>query len=209
LNAIIKKNRYSLFFIAETIARLLKAKWMIKIDIRHAFNLIRMHSKKNEDLTTFRIKYDTYKYLVMFFKLINKSSTFQNFMNDTLMNYLNEFIIAYLNDIIVYSNSKKEHIEHVRKMLQRLRESNIQTDVDKCEFHIIETKFLKMIVDRDDIKMNLENIKAIFEWNTSNYLKDVQAFLKFVNFYKRFVKNFFKIVKSLIHWQESINLFID
>jgi hypothetical protein len=82
-------------------------------------------------------------------------------MNDTLINYLNEFVIAYLNDIIVYNNSKKEHIRHVRKILQRLREANIQEDVDKCEFHTIETKFLGMIIDRDDIKMNFGKIKMI------------------------------------------------
>jgi hypothetical protein len=82
-------------------------------------------------------------------------------MNDTLMNYLNQFVIAYLDDIIVYSNSKKEHIQHVGKILQRLREANIQEDVNKCEFHTIETKFLRMIIDRDDIKMNFEKIKAI------------------------------------------------
>jgi hypothetical protein len=163
LNAIIKKNRYSIFLIAETIARLSKAKWMIKIDIRHAFNRIRMHFKENEDLITFRIKYDTYKYLMMSFELINESSIFQNFMNDTLMNYFDKFVVAYLNDIIVYSNSKKKHIQHVRKILQRLREANIQVDVDKCEFHIIETKFLEMIVDRDDIKMNSEKIRVIIE----------------------------------------------
>jgi hypothetical protein len=79
------------------------------------------------------------------------------------MNYLDEFVVAYLDDIIVYSNSKKEHTQHVRKILQRLRETNIQTDVDKCEFHITETKFLDMIVERDDIKMNSEKIKAIVE----------------------------------------------
>jgi hypothetical protein len=136
---------------------------MTKIDIRHAFNRIRMHFKEDEDLITFRIKYETYKYLIMFFELINESSTFQNFMNDTLMNYLNEYVVAYLDDIIVYSNSKKKHIRHVRKILQRLREANIQTDVNKCEFHITETKFLEMIVDRDDIKMNFEKMKAIVE----------------------------------------------
>jgi DNA polymerase III gamma/tau subunit len=153
-----------------------KAKWMIKINIRHAFNRIRMHFKKNEDLITFRIKYETYKYLIMFFELINKSSTFQNFMNDILMNYLNEFVIAYLNDIIAYSNSKKEHIKHVRKILQRFREANIQTNVNKCEFHTIQTKFLEMIIDRDDIKINLEKIKTIVEWDTSIHLKNVQTF---------------------------------
>jgi hypothetical protein len=171
---------------------------MTKIDIRHAFNRIRLHSKKDEDLTTFRTKYDIYKYLIMSFELINDSFIFQNFMIDTLMNYLNEFVITYLDDIIVYNNSKKKHIQHVRKILQRLREANIQVDVDKCEFHITKTKFLEMIVDRDDIKMNSEKIKAIVEWRTSNHLKKVQAFVEFVNFYRRLIKNFFKLVKSLI-----------
>jgi transcriptional regulator NrdR family protein len=198
LNAIIKKNRYSISLITETIARLSKAKWMTKIDIHHAFNRIRMHSKENENLTTFQTKYETYKYLIMSFELTNESFIFQNFINNTLMNYLNEFVVAYLDDIIVYSNNKKEHIQHVRKILQRLREANIQANVNKCEFHIIETKFLDMIVGRDDIKINSEKIKAIVEWDTSHHLNNVQAFVKFVNFYKRFIKDFFKIVKSLI-----------
>ncbi len=136
---------------------------MIKIDIRHAFNRIRMHFKEDEDLTTFRIKYDTYKYLMMFFELIDESSIFQNFMNDILMNYLDEFVIIYLNDIIVYNNNKKKHVQHVRKILQRLREANIQVDVNKCQFHIIETKILRMIINRDDIKMNFEKIRIIIE----------------------------------------------
>ncbi len=67
----------------------------------------------------------------MSFELINESSTFQNFMN--------EFVITYLDDILMYSNSKKDHVQHVKKILQRLREANIQIDVNKCEFHKIET----------------------------------------------------------------------
>jgi hypothetical protein len=161
LNAITKKNKYSISLIAETIVQLFKAKWMTKINIRHAFNRIYMHFKKDENLITFRIKYETYKYLIMSFELINESFIFQNFMNDMLMNYLNKCVVAYLDDIIVYNNSKKKHIQHVRKILQRLRETNIQTNVDKFEFHIIETRFLEMIIDRDDIKMNLEKIKTI------------------------------------------------
>jgi hypothetical protein len=207
LNAITKKNRYSILLIAKTIARLFKAKWMTKINIRHAFNRIRMHSKEDENLIIFRTKYETYKYLIMFFELINESSIFQNFMNDILMNYLDEFVVVYLNNIIVYSNSKKEHIQHVREILQRLREANIQVDVDKCEFHTIETKLLEMIVDRDEIKMNLEKIKAIVEWEKFTHLKEIQAFLEFVNFYRRFIKNFFIIVKSLVKLIRKDQLF--
>ncbi len=98
---------------------------MIKIDIRHAFNKIRMYFKENEDLITFRTKYDIYKYLIMSFELINDLFTFQNFMNDTFMNYLNDFVMTYLDDIIIYNNIQKKYIQHVRKILQRLRETNI------------------------------------------------------------------------------------
>jgi hypothetical protein len=184
-----------------------KIKWMTKIDIHHAFNRIRMHSKENENLTTFNTKYETYKYLIMSFELTNESFTFQNFMNDTLMNYLNEFVVAYLNDIIVYNNSKKKHVQHVRKILQRLREANIQTDVNKCEFHIIEIKFLDMIINRNDIKMNSEKMKTIVEWKKFTHLKKIQTFLRFVNFYRRFIKNFFKIVKSFVKLIRKNQLF--
>jgi hypothetical protein len=104
---------------------------MIKIDIRHAFNRICMHSTENENLITFKTKYEIYKYLIILFELINDSFTFQNFMNDTFMNYLNDFVMIYLNDITIYNNTKKDHIQHVIKILQRLRETNIQVNVDK------------------------------------------------------------------------------
>ncbi len=84
-------------------------------------------------------------------------------MKDIFMNYFDDFVMTYLDDIIVYNNINKKHIQHVRSILQRLREANIQIDVDKCEYHIIETKFLEMIVERDDIKINFEKIKAIIE----------------------------------------------
>jgi hypothetical protein len=74
------------------------------------------------------------------------------------MNYLNEFVITYLNDIIIYSNNTKKHIQHVRKILQRLRETNIQTNVNKYEFHTTKTKFLEMIVEQDEIKIKSKNI---------------------------------------------------
>ncbi len=136
---------------------------MIKIDIWYVFNRIHMHLKKNENLIIFKTKYDTYKYLIMLLKLINDSFIFQNFMNNILMNYLNNFITTYLNDIIMYNNTKKKQIKHVRKILQRLRKTNIQVEIDKCEFHITKTKFLNMIMRRNKIKMNFEKIKTIIE----------------------------------------------
>jgi hypothetical protein len=82
--------------------------------------------------------------------------------------------------------------------LQRLRDADLQADIDKCEFWIHEIKYFDLIVRRNEIKMNSEKIEIILQWTTSQSLKQIQSFLKFCNFYRRFIKNFAKIVKSLI-----------
>ncbi len=104
--------------------------------------------------------------------------------------------------------SKKKHIQHIKKILQHLRDINIQVDVDKCEFHITETKFLEIIIRRDEIKMNFEKVKIIIKWKTSTHLKELQAFLSFINFYKRLIKNFSRIIKSLINLIKKKRLFV-
>ncbi len=119
-------------------------------------------------------------------------------MNDVFFDYFDDFVFVYIDDIFIYSNFKKEHIKHVKKMLQRLRDADLQADIDKCEFSVHEIKYLDLIVRRNEIKMNSKKIEIILQWATSQNLKQIQSFLKFCNFYKRFIKNFAKIVKSLI-----------
>ncbi len=119
-------------------------------------------------------------------------------MNDVFFDYLNDFVSIYINDILIYSNFKKEHINHVKKILQRLRDADLQADINKCEFSIHEIRYLNLIVKRDEIRMNSKKIEIILQWSISQNLKQVQRFLKFCNFYRRFIKNFAKIMKSLI-----------
>jgi hypothetical protein len=122
LDQLIKKNKYSLSLIEETLIHLSKTKYFIKLDIRQTFHRIRIANVEFEDLTTFRIRFDVYKYRVLSFELCNESVTYQHYMNDVFFDYLDEFVSAYINDILIYSNSKIEHIEHVKKILQRLRD---------------------------------------------------------------------------------------
>ena len=161
LNEITKKNQYSMLLIINLMTRLSRAKFLTKINIRHAFNRIKMIIEQDKDLTTFRTRFESYKYLMLLFELINEPSTFQNFMNDTLMKYLDDFVMVYFDNILIYSNSIKEHRKHVRKVLQKFRNVDIQTDIDKCEFHINETKFLKVLVEKNGICMNSIKIATI------------------------------------------------
>jgi hypothetical protein len=198
LNQLTKKNRYSLFFIEETLAHLKKAKYFTKLDIRQTFHRIRIADAESENLIIFRTRFDVYKYRVLSFELCNESTTYQHYMNDVFFDYLDDFVSIYINDILIYNNFKREHVEHVTKMLQRLRDADLQIDIDKCEFFVHEIKYLDLIVDRNDIRMNLEKVETILQWTISQNLKQVQKFLRFCNFYRRFIRNVAKIVKSLI-----------
>ncbi len=108
LNALIKRDRYSLFLIDETLTHIQDSKYLIRLNIIVIFNKLRMHSR-SKDLTIFIISFDFYKYHVMFFELTNDSTFYQHYMNDVLFDYLHQFCQIYLNDIIIYSKTLKKH----------------------------------------------------------------------------------------------------
>jgi hypothetical protein len=84
-------------------------------------------------------------------------------MNEIFFDYFDEFVSIYMNDILIYSNSEVEHTEHVKRILQRLRDAELQTDIDKCEFFVHEIKFLELIIERDEIRMNSKKIEIILQ----------------------------------------------
>jgi len=197
LNALIKRDRYSLFLIDETLARIQDSKYLIRLNIIVIFNKLRMHSR-SEDLTIFIISFDFYKYHVMSFELINDSTFYQHYMNDVLFDYLHQFCQIYLDDIIIYSKTLKKHKRHVRLVLHRLQEIDLQMNINKCKFHVQEISFLELLLFIERLKMNLRKIQAVVEWSTSTNLVQMQFFIDFCNFYRRFIKNFSKIVQSMI-----------
>ena len=197
LNAITIRNRYPIPLIEEALARVVGCKYLTKLDIIAAFNKLRMHPD-SEDFTTFTTSFGAFKYHVLPFGLTGGPASYQQYMNDNLFEYLNDFCQAYLDDILIYSKTKKEHQEHVRKVLLRLREAGLQVDIDKCEFHVQETKFLGLLVSTTGLKMDPDKVAAVTAWEVPTCLKEVQSFVGFCNFYRRFIKDFSKTVKPLV-----------
>ena len=117
------------------------------------------------------------------FGLANAPSTFQHFVNDVLRLFLDVFCTAYLNDILIYSENLHEHKEHVRSVLNALKEARLQLDVDKCKFHHTKVTYLGYVVRVDRIRMDLKKVQAIVDWEYLSNVKDVRAFLGFANFY--------------------------
>src|SRR5436190_14921284 len=153
----------------------------------------------SEDLTMFRIRYGTYKCKVLLFGLTNGLATYQRYMNDILFDYLDDFCTAYLDDILIYSENEEEHALHMRKVLEHLQKAGLQADIKKSEFNVNHTKYLGFIVSTTGIEVDPEKVQVIRSWQIPTMVKGVQSFLGFCNFYRRFICDYSRIAKSLIH----------
>jgi len=162
LNALTKRDHYSLSLIDETLARIQESKYLTRLNIIVAFNKLRMHSD-SEDLTIFITFFNSYKYHVMLFELTNESTFYQHYMNDVLFKYLHQFCQTYLDDIIIYSKILKKHKQHVQLILNRLREADLQIDIDKCKFHVQKTIFLELLMSIERLKMNSRKVQAVVD----------------------------------------------
>jgi hypothetical protein len=201
------KNWYPLPLLHETLLRLQKARFYTKLDIRGAYNLVRM-AKGEEWKTAFRTCYGLFESLVMPFGLTNAPASFQHFINDVLQPYLDIFITAYLDDILIYSDDLDEHRIYVQKVLQALSNANLHLKPEKCEFHWQEVKYLGFIISIDGTKMDPAKVITIQEWLTLMNIKDVQSFLSFANFYQRFIRGYSAIVAPLTYLTRKNTTFI-
>ncbi len=143
----------------------------------------------------------------MFFKLINELAFFQHYINDVLFNCLHKFYQTYLNDILIYSKILKEHRIHVKEVLNKLCEVNLQINIDKCKFKIQKISFLKLLIFINDLRMNFQKVDVIWNWKVSQSLIHMQIFIDFCNFYWWFIKNFLKIIQLMIKLTWKNHLF--
>ncbi len=160
LNALIKRNRYSLSLIDEILVQIQESKYLTQLNIIVTFNKLRMHSD-NENLIIFITFFDSYKYHVVLFELINELTFYQHYINDMLFEYLHQFCQIYLNDIIIYSKILKKHKQHVWLILNRLWEADLQMNINKCKFYVQEIIFLELLIFIEELKMNSRKIQAV------------------------------------------------
>lgn len=196
LNDMTIKDRTPLPLIGESLDRLSKAKIFTKLDIRDAYHNLRI-AEGDEWKTAFRTKYGLFEYLVMPFGLTNAPATFQRWMNELLSDCLDIYALAYLDDIMIYSDNIEEHRKQVRHVLQRLTEAGVKLKASKCEFHTDRVEYLGFVIGPQGIEMDKEKIKTVTEWKQPTRVKEIQSFLGFCNFYRRFIKDFASLARPM------------
>ncbi|XP_061550331.1 uncharacterized protein LOC133411694, partial [Phycodurus eques] len=196
LNDITVKNRYPLPLISTAFEFLEGAKVFTKLDLRNAYHLVRIR-EGDEWKTAFNTPTGHYEYLVMPFGLTNAPAVFQNLVNDVLRDMLNVYVFVYLDDILIFSPDEETHIIHVRSVLQQLLQNQLYVKAEKCEFHRASVSFLGFVLAQGEVKMDPCKVDAVINWPTPTSRKDVQRFLGFANFYRKFIRNFSSIASPL------------
>jgi len=196
LNEVTKKDRHPLPLISEALDSLGGAKYFTKLDIKDAYHNIRIR-EGDEWKTTFSTKLGTYEYLVMPFGLCNAPAAFQRWINEVFMEHIDMCCIVYLDDVLIYSNTLQQHRKDVSNFLEAIRKSGMKVKPSKCEFHQSETEYLGFIIGQEGVQTDPVKTQAIWDWTTPKKIKEMEYFLGFCHFYRRFIEGFSRTAKPL------------
>ena len=197
LNNLTIKNRYPLPLIGELLDRLERAKQFTQLDLTSAYYQMRIR-KGDEWKTAFRTWYGHFEYQVMPFGLTNILASFQGYINKIFVEKLDIFVIVYLDDILIYTKDDGDgHVAVVQWILEQLRKFLLYANLKKCWFHQDKVWFLGYIVSLKSIRIADQWIEAVKQWPKPQSVWDIQVFLGFANFYRRFIQGFSRIAAPL------------
>ncbi|KAL0549645.1 hypothetical protein IC582_014132 [Cucumis melo] len=196
LNKVTVKNRYPLPRIDDLFDQLQGATVFSKIDLRSGYHQLRI---KDGDVpkTAFRSRYGHYEFIVMSFGLTNAPTVFMDLMNRVFREFLDTFVIVFIDDILIYSKTEAEHEEHLRIVLQTLRDNKLYAKFSKCEFWLKQVSFLGHVVSKAGVSVDLSKIEAVTGWTRPSTVSEVRSFLGLAGYYRRFVENFSRIATPL------------
>ncbi|KAL0561633.1 hypothetical protein IC582_002073 [Cucumis melo] len=176
LNKVTVKNRYPLPRIDDLFDQLQGATVFSNIDLRSGYHQLRI---KDGDVPkiAFRSRYGHYEFIVMSFGLTNAPVVFMDLMNRVFREFLDTFVIVFIDDILIYSKTEAEHEEHLRIVLQTLRDNKLYAKFSKCEFWLKQVSFLGHVVSKAGVSVDPAKIEAVTGWTRPSTVSEVRSFL--------------------------------
>jgi hypothetical protein len=139
----------------------------------------------------------------MSFGLTNALAYFMYLMNTVFMEYLDRFVMVFIDDILVYSRSEEEHEEHLRLVLQKLRDHKLYAKLSKCEFWLKHVAFLGHVISKGGISVDPSKVQDVLSWKAPTSVGDIWSFLGLAGYYRRFIEGFSKISKPMTELPEK------
>ncbi|WMV13718.1 hypothetical protein MTR67_007103 [Solanum verrucosum] len=196
LNKVTVKNKYPLSRINDLFDQLQGASYFSKIGLRLSYHQLRVRGNDIPKIA-FRTRYGYYEFLVMSFGLTNAPAAFMDLMNRVFRLYLDMFMIVFMDDILIYSRSEGEHMDHLRIVLQVLKEHQLYAKFSKCEVWLRSVAFLGHSVSSKGIDVDPKKTDAVKSWPRHLTLSDIRSFLGLTGYYRRFVEGFSSIASPL------------
>ena len=196
LNRVTIRNQYPLPRIDELFDQLQGSRVYSKIDLRSGYHQLRVQ-ESDVPKTAFRTRYGHYEFLVMPFGLTNAPAAFMDLMNRVFQPYLDRFVIVFIDDILVYSGSSEEHSEHLKIVLQTLRERQLYAKLSKCQFWLDKVAFLGHVISVEGVSVDPHKIEAVVNWKPPKNVSEVRSFLGLAGYYRKFVEGFSRIAAPL------------
>jgi hypothetical protein len=178
-----------------------------KIDLRSGYHQLWI---KEDDVpkTSFKMRFRHYEFTILPFGLTNSPGVFMSLMNGVFREYLDKFIQVLINDILIYSRMIEEHDEHLRLVLQCLRDQNLFGKLSKCSFYQSQIHYLGHVISGEGIVMDPTKVKAIMKCLAPTNDPEVHSFIGLAGYYRRFVEGFSKIANPITELQKKIKKFV-
>ncbi|XP_071906063.1 uncharacterized protein [Coffea arabica] len=196
LNNMTIKNKYPLPHIDELFDQLQGAVVFSKLDLRQGYYQLLI---KQEDVpkTAFNSRYGHFEFAVMPFGLTNAPAAFMDLMHRVFKPYLDRFVVVFIDDILVYSKTREEHEQHLKLVLQTLRDHQLYAKFSKCEFWLEKISFLGHVISKEGITVDPAKVEAVAEWKRPENPTEIRSFLGLAGYYRRFIKDFSKLAGPL------------
>ena len=196
LNKVTVKNHYPLPRIDDLFDQLQGALVFSKIDLRSGYHQLKIR-ELDIPKTAFRALYGHYEFLVISFGLTNAPAAFMHLMYSVFRPYLDSFIIVFIDDILVYFQSREDHEQHLRTVLQTLREKKLYAKFSKCEFWLDSVAFLGHVISSEGIQLDPKKVEAVQSWPRLSSATEVHSFLSLAGYYRHFVEGFSSIAAPM------------
>lgn len=195
LNKATVKDVFPLPRIDDVFDQMRNARYFSKLDMQQGYHQMRV---KPADVhkTAFRTRFGNWSWLVMPFGLCNAPASWQRLMQVTLEG-LETFCAVYLDDIAIWSATAEQHVDHVRTVLQRLRQRKIFAKMKKCVFMQPSMDYLGHVISGDGVAMDPSKVRSIQDWPAPADSRQLRSFLGLAGYYRRFCKGFSALAAPL------------
>ena len=168
-----------------------------KIDLRTGYHQLRVR-EADIPKTEFRTRYGHFEFTVMPFGLTNALVEFMDLMHRVFQPYLDQFVMVFMDDILIYSQSEREHEDHLRVVLQLLRDYQLYAKFSKCDFWLTEVRFLWHLVSASGVSVDPEKVEAMMNWERPKLVFEIRSFLGLAGYYMRFIENFSRLATPMM-----------